>query len=448
MGKFIVPIETVVKIVSGGQTGVDRGALEAARAAGFPYGGMVPKGRLAEDGAVPAKFTDMIEAGSESYRFRTRWNVEHADATLILTFSEKLEGGTQRTRQYCMNARKPYFVDNPLEPKMEGGRIGVFAWLEALCRQNNRRPLVLNVAGPRESKAVGICSAAEKYVTRIIAAQRRARKELKEKEPCIVRADFPQWFLERLKEDGVDLAERLSAKLSGVDEVAIERQTDSLFLIWNVTLESSAVVYHKLYQLVWDLGWDAEPSTAVGLVRIWGIAGMLPKLIDDAAEMRRAVEPTLERGSAVLLCRLWAYAVETNRLGDLANALLGFDASHRTMEDNENCDWFWRCRLPEGTNEFYFDLMTFAQARAHLERGAFDDWNDNSLAVLEAMEAYKRYEVGKVIVGIDDVLRKLREKYEFEVELANLSGPSFVAATDGTEAVPPGETSTTSRCHI
>lgn len=71
---------------------------------------------------------------------------------------------------------------------------------------------------------------------RIIAAQRRARKELKEKDPCIGRADFPQWFLERLKDGGVDLAERLSAKLSGVDEVAIERQTDSLFLIWNVTL--------------------------------------------------------------------------------------------------------------------------------------------------------------------------------------------------------------------
>ena len=64
------------------------------------------------------------------------------------------------------------------------------------------------------------------------------------------------------------------------------------------------------------------------------------------------------------------------------------------------------------------------------------------------MEAYKRYDIGKEIVGIDDVLRKLREKYGFEVELANLSGPSFVAATDGTEAVPPGETSTTSRCHI
>ena len=94
------------KIISGGQTGADRGALEAALRAGFAYGGLVPKGRLA-DGCVPAKFTAMVEADTEGYRFRTRWNAEHSDATLILAFSDQLEGGTQRTRQYCMNARKP-----------------------------------------------------------------------------------------------------------------------------------------------------------------------------------------------------------------------------------------------------------------------------------------------------------------------------------------------------
>ncbi|MDO5317655.1 MAG: hypothetical protein Q4G65_03425 [bacterium] len=68
--------------------------------------------------------------------------------------------------------------------------------------------------------------------------------------------------------------------------------------------------------------------------------------------------------------------------------------------------------------------------------------------MLEAMEVYKRYDIGKEIVGIDDVLRKLREKYGFEVELANLTESQSVAVADGTEAVPPGETSTTSRCHI
>ena len=93
----------ISKIVSGGQTGVDRGALEAALKAQFPYGGMIPKGRLAEDGSVPEKFTCMDVADSEDYRFRTRWNVEHSDATLILTFGEELEGGTQRRHLHSAN---------------------------------------------------------------------------------------------------------------------------------------------------------------------------------------------------------------------------------------------------------------------------------------------------------------------------------------------------------
>lgn len=161
----------VAKIVSGGQTGVDRGALEAAVKAQFPYGGMIPRGRLAEDGIVPEKFMNMVESESEDYRFRTRWNVESADATLILSFVEEFEGGTQRTRQYCMNACKPFFIDDPSNPKMDGNRIAVFKWLEDVGHKNGDNPLALNVAGPRESKSPGIAEASERYVSRIISAQ-------------------------------------------------------------------------------------------------------------------------------------------------------------------------------------------------------------------------------------------------------------------------------------
>ena len=56
------------KIVSGGQTGVDRGAIEAALELGFPYGGLIPKGRLAEDGIVPLKFDQMAESSGELSR--------------------------------------------------------------------------------------------------------------------------------------------------------------------------------------------------------------------------------------------------------------------------------------------------------------------------------------------------------------------------------------------
>ena len=159
------------KIISGGQTGADRDALEAALKARFAYGGLVPKGRLAEDGCVPAKFTAMEETDTEDYRFRTRWNAEHSDATLILTFSEQLEGGTQRTRQYCTNARKPVFVDNPNTPATDCAQLAVFKWLAKVCKKNGGRPLVLNVAGPRESKEPGLEAAVESYVARLISEE-------------------------------------------------------------------------------------------------------------------------------------------------------------------------------------------------------------------------------------------------------------------------------------
>ncbi|MDO5317657.1 MAG: putative molybdenum carrier protein [bacterium] len=263
MDKIIIPIVTVAKVVSGGQTGVDRGALEAALTAGFPYGGLVPKGRLAEDGVVPARFTNMTEAESENYRFRTRWNVEHADATLILSFSEELEGGTQRTRQYCMNVRKPYFVDNPRDPKMEGGRLAVFAWLETVCRKNNRRPLVLNVAGPRESKAAGISSAAEKYVARIIADQMRAQEMKIGMKLCDAKVDFAPWFVTELAMKGIDVAVRVTARLSAADGVMVERLSDACLMLHDVPSTHFLDVRQCIQQVVRELGWTEEPSHVV-----------------------------------------------------------------------------------------------------------------------------------------------------------------------------------------
>ena len=86
----------ISKIISGGQTGVDRGAIEAALELGFPYGGLIPKGRLAEDGAVPEKFDRMEVAPRKDYLFRTEWNVTHSDAALII--ARKQERAAPLTR--------------------------------------------------------------------------------------------------------------------------------------------------------------------------------------------------------------------------------------------------------------------------------------------------------------------------------------------------------------
>ena len=84
-------------IISGGQTGVDRAALDVARALGLPYGGFIPKGRRTEDGTLPDEYVGMTETESSIFAVRTRENVACADATLILARGPP-DGGTLLTQ--------------------------------------------------------------------------------------------------------------------------------------------------------------------------------------------------------------------------------------------------------------------------------------------------------------------------------------------------------------
>ena len=87
---------TIRRIVSGGQTGADRAALDAALGAGVPIGGWVPKGRRAEDGTIPERYSNLRETDTDLYETRTRWNVRDSDATLILSHGA-LAGGSKKT---------------------------------------------------------------------------------------------------------------------------------------------------------------------------------------------------------------------------------------------------------------------------------------------------------------------------------------------------------------
>ena len=93
------------KIVSGGQTGVDRAALDVAMSLGIPCGGWCPKGRKAEDGRIPDRYP-LRETDSASYRKRTILNVADSDGTLILAVGE-LRGGTLATKRAASELRKP-----------------------------------------------------------------------------------------------------------------------------------------------------------------------------------------------------------------------------------------------------------------------------------------------------------------------------------------------------
>jgi hypothetical protein len=166
-----------LSIVSGGQTGVDRAALDSALALGLAVGGWCPLGRRAEDGTIPRSYL-LHETPAQDYGQRTEWNVRDSDATLIL-FRGRLTGGSARTAEHAERLGRPLLtldLDAAPDPAPAAD------WLR---RQGVR---VLNVAGPRESGAPGIYAQALGWLetlfrlcaqvgTEVPAGQRATRSE-------------------------------------------------------------------------------------------------------------------------------------------------------------------------------------------------------------------------------------------------------------------------------
>ena len=160
----------ISKIVSGAQTGVDRGALDAAIDAPCPYGGWVPKGRQSEDGGVPVRYTALVESSSTNYLKRTEQNVIDSTATVILCHGAPT-GGTLRTVEFCKKHSRPYWIDDPDSPNETDRGMEIRYWIEA---EFGDAPIVLNFAGPRESKCSGIQESARRYVARFLAEEPHA----------------------------------------------------------------------------------------------------------------------------------------------------------------------------------------------------------------------------------------------------------------------------------
>jgi len=132
------------KIISGGQTGVDRAALEWTLANGVLHGGWCPKGRKAEDGIIPPQF-QLTETGSENYSVRTRRNIRDSGGTVIFSQSPELSGGSSETAETAKEIGKPL-----LHLISSMGINEAATQLNAFIKEHD--VVVLNVAGPRASE--------------------------------------------------------------------------------------------------------------------------------------------------------------------------------------------------------------------------------------------------------------------------------------------------------
>lgn len=143
----------VSKIISGGQTGVDRAALDTALELGLPCGGWCPRGRRAEDGPIPEHYP-LRETAQASYPPRTALNVRESDGTLVLTAGPP-DRGTRLTLALARRYGKPVLVLD-LTTQPDPAQVQVWAAAAGIH--------ILNVAGPRESSRPGIYAAARRFL--------------------------------------------------------------------------------------------------------------------------------------------------------------------------------------------------------------------------------------------------------------------------------------------
>ncbi|MCX8091262.1 MAG: putative molybdenum carrier protein [Verrucomicrobiae bacterium] len=152
-----LPLE---RIVSGGQTGVDRAALDVAMELGVPHGGWCPRGRLAEDGPISSAYR-LQETPEPVYAQRTEWNVRDSDGTVIFSVAEELTGGSALTRQLAAALGKPCLH---LAEQRDGR--SALRKLRAFIRRHHIR--TLNVAGPRLSTEPGAAAFARRVLTALL----------------------------------------------------------------------------------------------------------------------------------------------------------------------------------------------------------------------------------------------------------------------------------------
>ena len=160
-------------IISGGQTGVDRAALDFAIANGLAHGGWCPRGRRAEDGEIPQKYC-LVEADTPLYQQRTRLNVRDSQATLIFCDLKRRSRGTSLTIKCAESMQKPYLVVDIDSYDCRK----ILKWLRRV------RPQILNVAGPRAGESGRASLVVESVLAAVICADEETVIDWPPKKPA------------------------------------------------------------------------------------------------------------------------------------------------------------------------------------------------------------------------------------------------------------------------
>ncbi len=158
----------IEKIVSGGQTGADRAALDFAIEHGISHGGWCPRNREAEDGVIESRYR-LTETPDSHYFQRTEWNVRDSDGTLLFSLAPILRGGSRKTAELARARGKPILHISLAADLATSGR-------QVLNFVREHHLKILNVAGSRASEEPGIYTFSKQVLTEALAAAQHDRK--------------------------------------------------------------------------------------------------------------------------------------------------------------------------------------------------------------------------------------------------------------------------------
>jgi hypothetical protein len=245
----------IEKIISGGQTGADRAALDISMAFGIPHGGWIPKGRKTEDGRLPDRYR-MKEVLSISYAQSSQMNVLDSDGTLIVSHG-RLTGVPASTQELSKKHRRPCLHIDLEEIAYDKATDIVCSWIEI------RGIHTLNVAGPRATRDPNIYEATKELLKRII-----------------------QRYMPQTVEDAV---ERMLSLLSPKDKNSIAHMEED-----------------QLHQL--------HPSVGVYIQRRFGLWSENKRLVKSCMELAGSERIDGEDASAVIIKEIWKKLRESHLL--------------------------------------------------------------------------------------------------------------------------------------